>query len=81
MLCLFCLSVSLTFQSNIVNVMKKKLKPKHGYCLFTWDIKMQANDHPETALKFVKSQSRKNFHFTIPHRTKTFVSSNIWSDN
>ena len=43
---------------------------------------MQANDYSETALKFLRSKSRKNVHFhnKIQHRTQTFVSSHIWSE-
>ena len=69
---LHCAGVSVfTFQSSIV--MKKKLKPKHWYCLFTWGIKMQATDHSETVSKFLKSKSRKmsisitKFHTELKH--------------
>ena len=42
--------------------------------------KMKQNDHSETALKFLKPQSTKeSISITkFPHRTQTFVSSNIY---
>ena len=54
-----------------------------GIACLLGPLKMQANDRSETALKFLRSKNRKNFHFhnKIPHRTQNFVSSNIWSEN